>query len=79
MTTKDDFSLYVAGRVREEMRKSERSVAWVAKKCGISTERLHRRLHAKVAFTVDELHDVADALGVDTHAFIPTPKRGSAA
>ena len=79
MTTKTETTLLIAERVRATMQTRERSLAWLARKTGISERRLARRLKSDVSFTVDDLATIADALGVHEATFMPSYERGSAA
>jgi transcriptional regulator with XRE-family HTH domain len=79
MTTKTETDSLIAERLREAMKTQERSVAWVARKSGMSERRIARRLKGEVSFTVDELATIADALGLHEASFMPAYEQGSIA
>lgn len=55
---------YVAANIRAEAARRRLSQVALAERLGVSVERLSRRLTGRVAIDVDELADVADALGL---------------
>lgn len=54
----------VAGAIRAEMARSRTTQTTIARTLGITQQSVSRRLTGEVAFDVDELHAVADLLGV---------------
>lgn len=77
MTT--GLSDIVAANVRAEMARRKISQRALADKIGISHASIYRRLRGELAFDVDELGAIADALGIDVRALLPEPADAPAA
>ena len=56
--------------------RAERSSLWLAARSGIALSDLERKLGLQADFTVADLADIADALGVAVADFVP-PVRGN--
>lgn len=69
----------VAANVRAEMARRKISQRALADKIGISHASIYRRLRGELAFDVDELGAIADALGIDVRALLPEPADAPAA
>lgn len=77
MTT--GLSDIVAANVRAEMARRKISQRALAEKAGISQPQIYRRLRGELAFDVDELGAIANALGIDVRALLPEPAEAPAA
>lgn len=66
-----DTKRTVAEKVDAAIRDHERTVAWVARKAGMRDGVLRTRVNAEIAFTVDEIGNVAEALGVPVSSLLP--------
>jgi transcriptional regulator with XRE-family HTH domain len=67
----------VGGNVRAELARAGQTQAWLAGVLGLSQQQASERLRGKVAFRVDELIKVADALGVPVAALMPEPSKAA--
>lgn len=54
----------VAGTIRAELARRKRTHAELAAALGLTRSSMHRRLTGDLALNIDELHVVADFLGV---------------
>lgn len=61
----------IAERIIRTLNASHRTVAWLSRESGISSQRLHRRLSGRTGFTLTELGCVAMALGVRVSEMVP--------
>lgn len=69
----------IAGEIRAVMARQKITAAALSGKVDIAPATISRKLNAKSGFTVDELLDVADALGVDAADLLATPTAEGAA
>ncbi len=60
----------LAGELRAALGREQRSQRWLSEKTGISPTALGRKLRGDTSFTIDELLDVAHALGVSAASII---------
>lgn len=60
-----------SAEVRAEMGRQGLSVSGLAQAGGFSTVQLSRRLNGRVAWTVDDLSEIADALDVPLSQLLP--------
>jgi len=61
----------VALSVASALMRAERSSRWLAARSGIALSDLERKLGLQADFTVADLADIADALGVAVADFVP--------
>lgn len=61
----------VALSVASALMRAERSSRWLAARSGIALSDLERKLGLEADFTVADLADIADALGVAVADFVP--------
>lgn len=66
-----DTKRVVAEKVDTAIRSNERTVAWVARKTGMRDGVLRTRVNAEIAFNVEEIGNVAQALGVPVSSLLP--------
>lgn len=71
MNYRTSFGNRVAAEVRAEMARKRFSQVRLSKETGIPESTLKRRLSGQYPFDVEELVDIARALGVSPHSFIP--------
>lgn len=65
------YSEQVAGEVRAAIARANLTQSAVSAKTGISGATLSRKLSGKVAFDVDEIALIAEALGLVTYELMP--------
>ncbi|NII42261.1 transcriptional regulator with XRE-family HTH domain [Curtobacterium flaccumfaciens] len=68
------YSEQVAGEVRAAIGRAGLTQSAVSTKTGISGATLSRKLSGKVAFDVEELNAIAEALGLVTYELMPRTK-----
>ena len=63
---------YVAAETRAALARDGRTATQLATDTGISKSSLSKKMRGQVSFTVEEIIDIAIALGVDPGAFVPS-------
>lgn len=71
MTT--DVRRVVADAVEEELVRAGRSSQWLSARVGITGTELRRKLAGEVDFTVTDLAEIAQALGIAVAQLTPRP------
>lgn len=67
----------VAAEVRAELGRQGHDNRWLAGQLGVSEMWVSRRLRGKTRLTVDDLHQVAAALGITAVDLLQTPARAA--
>lgn len=62
---------FVAFQVRYQLKDQGRTQAWLARQLGKRRDWVSKRVLGKVPFDVEEIQEVADALGVPVAIFFP--------
>jgi len=70
---------YVAAETRAALARDGRTASQLATDTGISKSSLSKKMRGQVSFTVEEVIDIANALGVDPGAFVPSTTSSVAA
>lgn len=78
MRNRDKLRTVVAANVRAELGRVNSSQSKAAAAIGMSQAALSKRLAGRLPFTVDELGDIADYLGVPVDAFFVTAPKAVA-
>jgi transcriptional regulator with XRE-family HTH domain len=73
-----ETTAHVAGEVRAELARQRLAMREAARRLGVTSSWLHRRVTGDTDFTVSELAELADLLGVPVEKFLRGRKHSGA-